>query len=122
MVPENCLIGLITFGTNVHVHELGFEQCTKYNVFKGSKEVTKDQLLELMGFFAKKPKPSAGVIAGPRDGLSQESIARFLLPASQCEFALNSVCFWFCYSKFPIMYKQSSNLISKCSVLKKFRL
>ncbi|KAI5647623.1 hypothetical protein M9H77_33628 [Catharanthus roseus] len=91
MVPENCLIGLITFGTNVHVHELGFEQCTKYNVFKGSKEVTKDQLLELMGFFAKKPKPSAGVIAGPRDGLSQESIARFLLPASQCEFALNSI-------------------------------
>lgn len=95
MVPENCLIGFITVGTSVHVHELGFDPCTKFYVFKGSKEVTKDQLLEQMGFFGKKPKPSAGVIAGARDGLSQDSIARFLLPASQCEFTLNTVglCF-----------------------------
>lgn len=91
MVPENCLIGFITFGTSVHVHELGFDPCTKFYVFKGSKEVTKDQLLEQMGFFGKKPKPSVGVIAGARDGLSQDSIARFLLPASQCEFMLNTI-------------------------------
>ncbi|KAL6130989.1 hypothetical protein ACLB2K_069367 [Fragaria x ananassa] len=37
------------------------------------------------------PKPTTGVIAGPRDGLSAQSIARFLLPASDCEFTLNSV-------------------------------
>uniref|UniRef100_A0A0A9GPP2 Uncharacterized protein n=1 Tax=Arundo donax TaxID=35708 RepID=A0A0A9GPP2_ARUDO len=35
--------------------------------------------------------PTTGVIAGTRDGLSSESIARFLLPASECEFVLNSV-------------------------------
>ncbi|KAL6557405.1 Protein transport protein S23 C [Orobanche minor] len=91
MVPENCLIGLITFGTYVHVHELGFAQIPKVHVFKGTKEVTKDQLLEQMGFFAKKPRPTMGVIAGVRDGLSQESIGRFLLPASDCEFVLNSI-------------------------------
>uniref|UniRef100_A0A5B7AE00 Protein transport protein SEC23 n=1 Tax=Davidia involucrata TaxID=16924 RepID=A0A5B7AE00_DAVIN len=91
LVPENSLVGLITFGTYVHVHELGFGQIPKVYVFKGSKEVTKDQVLDQMNFFLKKPKPSAGVIAGVRDGLSQESIARFLLPASECEFALNSV-------------------------------
>ncbi|KAM7476611.1 hypothetical protein LguiB_023854 [Lonicera macranthoides] len=91
MVPENSLVGLITFGTYACVHELGFGQIPKVYVFKGSKEVTKDQVLEQMGFFAKKPKPSIGVIAGVRDGLSQDSIARFLLPASECEFALNSV-------------------------------
>ncbi|CAK9144836.1 unnamed protein product [Ilex paraguariensis] len=91
MVPENSLIGLITFGTYVHVHELGFGQIPKVYVFKGSKEVTKDLVLEQMGFFAKKPKPTAGVIAGVRDGLSHESISRFLLPASECEFVLNSV-------------------------------
>ncbi|KAF2312541.1 hypothetical protein GH714_035010 [Hevea brasiliensis] len=44
-----------------------------------------------MGFFLKKPKPPTGVIAGARDGLSSESISRFLLPASECEFTLNSV-------------------------------
>ncbi|KAL2491402.1 Sec23/Sec24 protein transport family protein [Abeliophyllum distichum] len=91
MVPENCLIGLITFGTYIQVHELGFAQIPKVHVFKGSKEVTKDQVLEQMGFFAKRPRPTTGVIAGVRDGLSQESIARFLLPASNCEFVLNSI-------------------------------
>lgn len=98
MVAENCLVGLITFGTYVHVHELGFAQISKIHVFKGTKEVTKDQLLEQMGFFAKRPRPSTGVIAGVRDGLSQESISRFLLPASDCEFVLNSV--WFLSLKF----------------------
>ncbi|KAK9120459.1 hypothetical protein Syun_018076 [Stephania yunnanensis] len=91
LLPDNSLVGLITFGSYVQVHELGFGLMPKSFVFKGSKEVTKDQILEQMGFFAKKPKPVIGVIAGARDGLSSESIARFLLPASECEFALNSV-------------------------------
>ncbi|KAF3447595.1 hypothetical protein FNV43_RR12782 [Rhamnella rubrinervis] len=91
LLPDHSLVGLITFGTFVQVHELGFGQIAKTYVFKGSKDVSKDQLLEHMNFFLKKPKPPTGVIAGARDGLSAESIARFLLPASECEFALNSV-------------------------------
>ncbi|XP_028961306.2 protein transport protein SEC23 C-like isoform X2 [Malus domestica] len=91
LLPDHSLVGLITFGTFVHVHELGFPNVPKTYIFKGSKDVNKEQLLEQMSFFLKKPKPATGVIAGPRDGLSTESIARFLLPASDCEFALNSV-------------------------------
>ncbi|XP_042374016.1 protein transport protein SEC23-like [Zingiber officinale] len=91
LLPENSLVGLITFGTYVQVHELGFGHMPKSYVFKGSKEITKEQLLEQMCFFAGRPRPNVGVIAGPRDGLSPESIARFLLPASECEFVLNSV-------------------------------
>lgn len=91
LLPDNSLLGLVTFGTFVHVHELGFGQIPKVYVFKGSMDVSKDQLLERMSFFAKKPKPATGVIAGARDGLSTESISRFLLPKSHCEFALNSV-------------------------------
>ncbi|KAK7350559.1 hypothetical protein VNO77_09307 [Canavalia gladiata] len=91
LLPENSLVGLITFGTFVHVHELGFGIVPKTYVFKGSKDVSKDQLLEQMSFFAKKPRPAVGVIAGARDGLSLESISRFLVPASECEFTLNSV-------------------------------
>ncbi|KAF8378968.1 hypothetical protein HHK36_028394 [Tetracentron sinense] len=90
LLPDNSLVGLVTFGTYVHVHELGFGQISKTYVFKGSKEMSKDQILEQMSFFVKKPKPTPGVIAGAMDGLSGESIARFLLPASECEFALNS--------------------------------
>ncbi|CAN6566713.1 unnamed protein product [Malus baccata var. baccata] len=91
LLPDHSLVGLITFGTFVHVHELGFPSVPKTYIFKGTKDVNKEQLLEQMSFFLKKPKPATGVIAGPRDGLSTESIARFLLPASDCEFALNSV-------------------------------
>ncbi|KAL8119419.1 protein transport protein SEC23 C [Apium graveolens] len=91
MIPDNSLVGLITFGSYVSVHELGFGLIPKVYCFKGGKEISKDQVLEQMGFFAKKPKPATGVIAGVRDGLSQESIDRFLLPASDCEFSLNSV-------------------------------
>lgn len=75
----------------MQVHELGFGQMPKSYIFKGLKEVTKDQILDQMNFFAGKPKPAVGVIAGARDGLSAASISRFLLPASECEFVLNSV-------------------------------
>ncbi|KAH1030423.1 hypothetical protein J1N35_042597 [Gossypium stocksii] len=91
LFPDNSLVGLITFGTLVHLHEIGFSTAPKTYVFKGSKDVPKGQLLEQMGFFLNKPKPLTGVIAGARDGLSSDSIARFLLPASECEFAINSV-------------------------------
>lgn len=91
LLPDNSLVGFITFGTYVQVHELGFGLLPKSYVFKGTKEVTKEQILEQMCFFAGKKMPTTGVIAGTRDGLSSESISRFLLPASECEFVLNSV-------------------------------
>ena len=73
------------------MHELGFGLLPKSYVFKGTKEVSKEQILEQMCFFAGKQKPTTGVIAGTRDGLSSESISRFLVPASECGFVLNSV-------------------------------
>ncbi|KAJ3676988.1 hypothetical protein LUZ60_002712 [Juncus effusus] len=91
LLPEKSLVGLITFGTFVQVHELGFGILPKSYVFKGTKEVMKEQILDQMGFFSGTKKPSVGVIAGARDGLPAESISRFLLPASECEFVLNSV-------------------------------
>uniref|UniRef100_A0A0E0LVW1 Protein transport protein SEC23 n=1 Tax=Oryza punctata TaxID=4537 RepID=A0A0E0LVW1_ORYPU len=91
LLPDQSLVGFITFGTYVQVHELGFGLLPKSYVFKGTKEVTKDQILEQLCFFAGKTKPTTGVIAGSRDGLSAESISRFLLPASECEFVLNSI-------------------------------
>ncbi|GAB2209900.1 hypothetical protein Droror1_Dr00027127 [Drosera rotundifolia] len=92
LLPDDALVGVITFGSYVQVHELGFEAIPKSYVFKGSKEVSKDQVMEQLGFFrGKLPKPAAGVIAGVKDGLAAESIARFLLPASECGFVLNSL-------------------------------
>ena len=70
---------------------MGCNHMPKTYVFKGTKEVTKEQILDQLGFLSRKTRPLTGVIAGARDGLSAESIARFLVPASECEFALNSV-------------------------------
>ena len=33
-LPEYTQVGLITFGTHVHVHELGFSECSKSYVFQ----------------------------------------------------------------------------------------
>lgn len=36
-LPEYVHVGLITFGTHVHVYELGFTECSKCFVFRGGK-------------------------------------------------------------------------------------
>ncbi|CAA0368693.1 unnamed protein product [Arabidopsis thaliana] len=91
LLPDTSIVGLITFDSLVRVYELGFPHCTKSYFFHGNKDCTKDQLLDQLSFFVKNPKPSSGVIAGARDGLSSDDIARFLLPASDCQFTLHSV-------------------------------
>ena len=44
LLPPHALIGLITFGRMVHVHELGCEGISKSYVFRGTKDVTAKQL------------------------------------------------------------------------------
>lgn len=40
LLPESALIGLITFGTHVMVHELVSSDCARSYVFRGTKEYT----------------------------------------------------------------------------------
>ncbi|CAI9762818.1 unnamed protein product [Fraxinus pennsylvanica] len=68
MLPDNAMVGFVSYGTQVQVHELGFSEMSKVYVFRGSKELSKDQ-----GFC---------------DLLHNEI---FLLPASECEYTLNSL-------------------------------
>ncbi|KAL3835030.1 hypothetical protein ACJIZ3_009766 [Penstemon smallii] len=97
MLPENAMVGFISYGTQVQVHELGFSEMSKVYVFRGSKELSKDQVLEQLGIGVSSarrqgiqkgggggPSPVAG--AGPVSG-----ITRFLLPASDCEYTLNTL-------------------------------
>ena len=50
LLPEDSLIGLITYGKNVHVHELAFEECPKSHIIRGSKEITSfSQIASLLG-------------------------------------------------------------------------
>ncbi|GKE99879.1 transport protein Sec23-like protein, partial [Tanacetum coccineum] len=42
-LPENDLAGFLSFGTQGQVHELGYGEILKIYVFRGSKEVNKDE-------------------------------------------------------------------------------
>ena len=43
-IPQDALIGLITYGKMTYVHELGFSECPKAYVFRGDKELTSRQI------------------------------------------------------------------------------
>jgi protein transport protein SEC23 len=81
-IPEDAMIGLITYGRNIQVHELGFNECPKSFVFRGDKELTPQQLQQMLG------------IHSPNDPLKQAdpvALKRFLVPVSECELALNAI-------------------------------
>ncbi|CAM6120942.1 unnamed protein product [Calypogeia fissa] len=111
LVPANSLVGLITYGTQVHVHELGFAECPKSYVFRGSKDVTREQILDQLGLTApgsmqRGAQQPIGVLAGARDGIPTSSIHRFLLPASDCEFTLTTLLDELQKDSFPVKSDQ----------------
>jgi len=48
-IPEDALIGLITYGRMAFVHELGFQHCPKAYVFKGDKVLTPQEVKSQLG-------------------------------------------------------------------------
>jgi len=84
IIPEEAHVGLVTFGTHVHVHELGCQEMARSYVFKGSKEYQPQQVQEALGLAT--PSRQAGSV--PR---AQGQGMRFVLPFGECEFQLNSV-------------------------------
>ncbi|KAL8128653.1 hypothetical protein V2J09_017808 [Rumex salicifolius] len=97
LLPDNALVGFVSFGTQVHVHELGFSEMSKVYIFRGSKEIFKDQILDQLGLsVAGRRAGPAGVAPGyqkgpVQNGFPSAGINRFLLPASDCEYTLNSL-------------------------------
>lgn len=84
LLPPQALVGLVTFGTMVSVHELGFEEMPKAYVFRGNKEYTTPQLQEMLGL-----TPQAQAQAQAQKNFAQA--ARFVLPVGKVEFALSSI-------------------------------
>ncbi|KAJ3261784.1 GTPase-activating protein S23 [Boothiomyces macroporosus] len=57
LLPQNALVGLVTFGTMAQVHEIGFGDCPKSYVFRGSKEYTGKQIQEMLGLAGGPQRP-----------------------------------------------------------------
>lgn len=105
LLPDNAMVGLVTFGTQAHVHELGFSDMSKVYVFRGNKEISKDQVLEQLGLSASGRRAAGGYQkAAVPNTFPNSGVSRFLLPASECEYTLNSVCVFVCVCFFNFSF------------------
>jgi protein transport protein SEC23 len=103
LLPEDSLVGLITFGTNVQVHELGFEGLPKAYVIRGNKEYGPAKVGQLLGCAPPAPKQHPKGAGGPPHPPGQQQqqqtyeapgekvLKRFLLPVSECSLTLESI-------------------------------
>ncbi|KAL9037711.1 MAG: hypothetical protein Q9214_005577, partial [Letrouitia sp. 1 TL-2023] len=89
LLPPHALVGLITYGTMVQVHELGYTECAKSYVFRGSKDYAAKQVQEMLNLSSSVARPSVSHQPG-RPSTTMGPVARFLLPVHQCEFQLTS--------------------------------
>lgn len=80
LLPPNALIGLITFGTMVQVHDLGSESINKSYIFSGQGEYKEKDISDML----KKP------VLNPAQNFTN-SLNRFLLPLEDVEFQLTSI-------------------------------
>eukprot|EP00981_Chlorochromonas_danica_P009539 scaffold2727_cov161-Ochromonas_danica.AAC.2 len=92
LLPEDALIGLITFGTLINVYELGFNDCSKAYTFRGEKDYPLTKVQEMLHILPTRglqgsgaPPPSASVYG------RQSALGRFLLPVSEALFHLEQI-------------------------------
>nr|CAH7737166.1 unnamed protein product [Callosobruchus chinensis] len=92
LLPQNALIGLITFGKMVQVHELGTEGCSKSYVFRGTKDLTAKQIQEMLGI-GKIPvaQPQQQQLGRPGQPQVISKAHRFLQPVSKCDTNLTDL-------------------------------
>jgi protein transport protein SEC23 len=93
LLPPNALVGLITFGKMVQVHELGTEGCSKSYVFRGTKDLTAKQIQDMLGIGRVAPNPQQGQqqpMRGPA-GPTTAPANRFLQPLHKCDMALTDM-------------------------------
>ncbi|KAJ9084039.1 GTPase-activating protein S23 [Entomophthora muscae] len=86
LLPPNALVGLITYGTMAQVHELGYPDCPKSYVFRGTKEYNPQEIQEMLGITGV-VRPQPGAAPQPQ----QYGASKFLLPLNQCEFTLTAI-------------------------------
>lgn len=89
LLPPNALVGLITFGKMVQVHELnGTEGCSKSYVFRGTKDFTAKQVQEMLGIGR---VAAGGMNSQQPKGAAVPPANRFLQPVHKCDMVLTDL-------------------------------
>lgn len=91
LLPQNALVGLITFGTMVNVHELAYQECPKSYVFRGTKDYNPQQIADVLQLGAAKGMPQQPMAGPPAPGAAKSGVSKFIMPLKDCEFALTSL-------------------------------
>jgi len=92
LLPETSMVGLVTFGANVHIHELAFDECPKSYVFRGGKEFEPGTVAKLLGLRLPMVQQTQQQTQQQQSQMSGASSAqRFLMPVSECEFQLTNI-------------------------------
>merc|ERR1719182_499716 len=87
LLPEDALVGLITFGAHVLVHEIGFGECHKAIAFKGSKDYSAQRVQELLNI-APGTRPQQ---QQQQQGGRAAAIGSFLMTVGDCSFTVESI-------------------------------
>ncbi|KAH7280050.1 hypothetical protein KP509_37G050300 [Ceratopteris richardii] len=81
LLPDHALVGLISFGSQVHLHDLSVKNtCMKSIVFHGERELSIQKVQELLDICCKSQK----------DPRLQGEINQFLSPLMDCAFSLTA--------------------------------
>uniref|UniRef100_A0A3B5AU18 Protein transport protein SEC23 n=1 Tax=Stegastes partitus TaxID=144197 RepID=A0A3B5AU18_9TELE len=90
LLPPNALVGLITFGRMVQVHELSCEGIAKSYVFRGTKDLTSKQIQEMLGLTKPAASGQQGRPPAPQDDVFV-FISRFLQPVQKVDMNLTDL-------------------------------
>ncbi|KNC83904.1 protein transporter Sec23A [Sphaeroforma arctica JP610] len=90
LMPRDALVGLISFGTNVQVHELAPQDgFTRAYVFRGSKDHETKEIETLLGLHN---APVQGNPQNPQQAQpATPKVGRFVQPLDSCDFVLTSI-------------------------------
>uniref|UniRef100_A0AAY5ELL2 Protein transport protein SEC23 n=1 Tax=Electrophorus electricus TaxID=8005 RepID=A0AAY5ELL2_ELEEL len=88
LLPPNALVGLITFGRMIQVHELSCEGIAKSYVFRGTKELTPKQIQEMLGLMKPGVSGPHGQPLAPHDAAAS---CRFLQPVQKVDMNLTDL-------------------------------
>ncbi|SCW04610.1 LAFE_0H17348g1_1 [Lachancea fermentati] len=87
LLPPNALVGLMTYGNVIQLHDLSCETIDKCNVFRGDREYQLAMLVEMLTG----EKTTGNIAPGLNTKITPFSLNRFFLPLEQVEFKLTQL-------------------------------
>lgn len=89
LLPPESSVGLVTFGTVVDVHELGFTEGIRKHAFKGNKVITRSDVQTLLKIGA--GPPNLNKQPQPSQQLPRPATQAFVCPLASAEGVFNTI-------------------------------